>query len=103
MSRCNLPLVNVLIAAGALLCIPIAHAQLPVIYPAHLFPLPPRSAPQPAGPALFGDLVATDGETILVSAARDPFQQAVAHACIWSKHSRTLLLSRAFVQGEIYV
>jgi hypothetical protein len=71
MSRCNLPLVNVLIPAGALLCISIAHAQLPVIYP-KLLPLPPHSAPQPAEPVLFGDLVATDGRTILVSAANGP-------------------------------
>ena len=32
-----------------------------------------------------------------------PSSKQVAHACIWSKHSRTLFLSRAFVQGEIYV
>jgi hypothetical protein len=72
MSRCNLPLVNVLIGAGALIFTPIAQAQLPVIYPTQLLPLPPHSAPQPAQPARFGDLVATDGRTILVSAADGP-------------------------------
>lgn len=72
MSRCNLPLAKVLIVAGALLCMPVAHAELSVIYPTQLLPLPPHHAPQPDQPVLFGDLAVTDGRTILVSTSGAP-------------------------------
>jgi hypothetical protein len=72
MSRCNLSLVNSLIAAGAMFCIPTAHGELPAIYPTQLLPLPPHSAPQPDEPVLFGDLAVTDGRTILVSTSGAP-------------------------------
>jgi hypothetical protein len=64
--------VNVLIGGGALLFVAIAHAQLPVIYPRQLLPLPPHSAPQPAEPVTFGEIAATDGKTILVTVSQGP-------------------------------
>jgi hypothetical protein len=72
MSRRNPKLLNLLIAAGAPLCVSIGHAELPLIYPSQNLPLPPRSAPQPFERGRFGDLAVTDGETILVSAGDGP-------------------------------
>jgi hypothetical protein len=96
MSRCNLPLVNLLIGAGALLLTPIAQAQLPVIYPTQLLPLPPHSAPQPAHPVLFGDLVATDGQTILVSTSDGP----AAYMYVRNPSGRRWIYAGALVPNE---
>lgn len=96
MSRCNLSLVNVLIAAGALLCIPIAHGELPVIYPTQLLPLPPHSAPQPDQPVLFGDLAVTDGQTILVSTSGAP----AAYVYVRNPSGRRWVYKTALVPNE---
>lgn len=96
MSHCNLPLANVLIAAGALLCIPIVHGELPAIYPTQLLPLPPHSAPQPDQPVLFGDLAVTDGRTILVSTSGAP----AAYMYVRNPSGRRWVYKTALVPNE---
>ena len=72
MSRCNARFARLLLCAGALWFIPIAQAQIPSIYPSQRLPLPPCNVPQPAQDARFGEYVATDGQTILVTVSEGP-------------------------------
>ena len=72
MSRCNARFVKLLLGAGALCFVPLALAQIPSIYPSQRLQLPPGNAPQPTDEARFGEYVATDGQTILVTVSQGP-------------------------------
>jgi hypothetical protein len=72
MSQCNARFTRMLIGAGALLLIPIAQAQVTSLRASQRLPMPPSTAPQPTQEARFGEYVATDGQTILVSVSQGP-------------------------------
>jgi hypothetical protein len=72
MSPCNACFAKMLIGAGALLLIPIAQAQVTSLRASQRLPMPPSTAPQPAQEARFGEHVATDGQTILVTVSQGP-------------------------------
>jgi hypothetical protein len=61
-----------LIGAGALLFIPIAQAQVTSLRASQRLPMPPITAPQPTQEARFGEYVATDGQTLLVTVSEGP-------------------------------
>jgi hypothetical protein len=71
-SHCNACFARMLMSASALLFVPIAQAQIASIRPSQHLPMPPPSAPQPAEQARFGEYVATDGQTILVTVSQGP-------------------------------
>jgi hypothetical protein len=72
MSRSNLSFAKLVLGAAALLFIPLAQAQLTSVRPSQRLPMPPDTAPQPTQPARFGEFVATDGRTILVTVSQGP-------------------------------
>ncbi|HET9445668.1 MAG TPA: hypothetical protein VFO35_05385 [Steroidobacteraceae bacterium] len=69
---CNARLTRMLIGAGALLLIANAHAQVTALRASQRLPMPPISAPQPTQEARFGEYVATDGQTLLVTVSEGP-------------------------------
>ena len=80
MSPCNACFAKMLIGAGALLLIPIAQAQVTSLRASQRLPMPPNTAPQPVQEARFGEHVATDGQTILVTVSQGP----AAYCVRWS-------------------
>ncbi|HKS57677.1 MAG TPA: hypothetical protein VJS12_20435 [Steroidobacteraceae bacterium] len=72
MSHRNARFSRLLIGVGALLLIPIAQSQVVALRPAQRLPMPPNNAPQPTQEGRFGEYVATDGQTILVTVSQGP-------------------------------